>query len=63
MQLGNLTKFTERMTVHIAVDDGQPELKRLSPGLSAVASIDAAKGHSGRSPASKAPNLNRSRSA
>jgi multidrug resistance efflux pump len=39
---GNFTKVAQRMPVRIAIDQGQTDLERLSPGMSVVVSIDTA---------------------
>jgi multidrug resistance efflux pump len=39
---GNFTKVAQRLSVRIAVDDGQPLRDQLAPGMSVVVSVDAA---------------------
>ena len=39
---GNFIKIAQRVPVRIRIDDGQPDLERLSPGMSVVVSIDTA---------------------
>ena len=41
---GNFTKVVQRIPVRIALDDGQPLLERLLPGMSVVTSIDTGDG-------------------
>jgi multidrug resistance efflux pump len=37
---GNFTKVAQRIPVRIRLDPGQPELHRLTPGMSVVARVD-----------------------
>lgn len=37
---GNFVKITQRMSVRIEIDPGQPESARLAPGMSVVVSVD-----------------------
>ena len=37
---GNFTKITQRLSVRIAIDAGQPDLERLAPGMSVVVRVD-----------------------
>lgn len=39
---GNFVKITQRMSVRIEIDPGQPEAGRLAPGMSVVVSVDTA---------------------
>lgn len=39
---GNFIKIAQRVPVRIRIDDGQPNLDRLAPGMSVVVSIDTA---------------------
>lgn len=42
---GNFTKIPQRLSVRIAVDPGQPQARRLRPGMSVVVSVDTRSGH------------------
>ena len=37
---GNFTKIVQRVAVRIALDDADPDLARIRPGLSTIATID-----------------------
>ena len=39
---GNFTKITQRLSVRIAIDDGQPDADLLAPGMSVVVRVDTA---------------------
>ncbi len=39
---GNFTKITQRLSVRIAIDDGQPDAERLAPGMSVEVRVDTA---------------------
>ena len=39
---GNFTKIPQRVPVRILIDEGQPEARRLRPGMSVVAEVDTA---------------------
>ena len=45
---GNFTKVVQRIPVRIQLDDGQPLLARLVPGMSVVTRIDTKAGNGGR---------------
>ncbi|MBR0903181.1 HlyD family secretion protein [Bradyrhizobium liaoningense] len=45
---GNFTKVVQRIPVRIQLDDGQPLLTRLVPGMSVVTSIDTASTNGGK---------------
>ncbi|MBB4426922.1 membrane fusion protein (multidrug efflux system) [Bradyrhizobium sp. CIR48] len=45
---GNFTKVVQRIPVRIQLDDGQPLLARLVPGMSVVTSIDTKAGNGGK---------------
>nr|WP_246549943.1 HlyD family secretion protein [Bradyrhizobium liaoningense] len=45
---GNFTKVVQRIPVRIQLDDGQPLLARLVPGMSVVTSIDTRDGNGGK---------------
>jgi membrane fusion protein (multidrug efflux system) len=45
---GNFTKVVQRIPVRIQLDDGQPLLTRLVPGMSVVTRIDTKAGNGGR---------------
>ena len=39
---GNFTKITQRLSVRIAIDDGQADADLLAPGMSVVVRVDTA---------------------